>query len=115
MAKLLRVYKPDGTATAIWNDATSQILRKAGSVPKRASRVEAIDSGPHRGKFYVDMTLLATLAEDTSLEVCLVQTFENYADAITAELQFIRANWLFCLAQGDDDGTVRAGNNCEVV
>lgn len=94
MTRILKVYRPDGTTRAIWSDAIAASLRKHDVIPQRASRVEAITEGPHRGKFHVDLSLLASIAKNAKFEVCLTKTFESYAEAVAAEVKFIELNWV---------------------
>ena len=94
MPKLLRSYRPDGSTRGVWTDATATASRKAGVIPRRASRVEVIEDGPNRSKFHVDLTLLSEIANDPKLAVCLTRTFESYAEAVAAEVRFIEQNWV---------------------
>jgi len=93
-ARIFKVYRKDGTVRAIWQDTAGPQLRKSGMLPRRASRVEVITEGPRTGQFYVDMSLLADISSNADLAVCLTSTFDNYADAVAAEVKFIEQNWL---------------------
>ncbi len=90
----IKSYRPDGTARSIWNDAQAKTLRAAGVVPRRASRVEVIEEGPHRGLFHVDFTLLADATGDDRYRVCLVSPFETHAAAVAAEVAWLNRNWV---------------------
>lgn len=94
MAKLLKAYRSDATIRGIWTDQTASGFRQNGTIPQRASRVEVIPSGPHRGKFHVDLTLLSELTGDDRFCVCLLPAFDSYADAVAAEVSWIEQNWV---------------------
>lgn len=84
----LRVL-PGGTLKAIWPADETFDLRGLGGIARRASHVEMIDSGPHRGRWHVDFSPLGL-----GYEYCLVQTFDRRADALAAEHQHLLENWL---------------------
>lgn len=94
MVKLLKSYRPDGSSRAVWSDQTAAAFRRAGVIPQRASRVEVIDAGQHRGRFHVDLSLLADITGDSKLRVCLATPFDSYAAAVAAEVSFIERNWV---------------------
>lgn len=94
MLRLRKAYRPDATVRAIWSDNLGPELRRAGAFPRRASRVEVIESGPHRGKFHVDLSLMAALTGDHRFAVCLARPFESHADAVAAEVEFLERAWL---------------------
>lgn len=60
-----------------------------GAIPRRASRVEVIDTGPHLGRFFVDFS---PLGED--YQFCLAQPFDDYQDAVRAEQEFLIQKWI---------------------
>lgn len=92
--KLLKAYRPDGSVRGVWQDATASGFRSAGAIPRRASRVEVIEDGPNRGRFHVDLSLLADLSGDRTLRVCLIRAFDSHTDAVAAEVAFIERNWV---------------------
>lgn len=94
MPKLLKAYRPDGSVRGVWQDATGPGFRKAGAVPQRASRVEVVAAGPNRGRFHVDLSLLAEAVGDPRLAVCLTRTFDSYTEAVAAEVKFIEQHWV---------------------
>lgn len=53
-----------------------------------------IEAGPHRGRFYVDLSLLSQIAGDRRLAVCLARPFDSYAEAVAAEVAYIEQNWV---------------------
>lgn len=94
MPRLLKAYRPDATTRGIWQDATATGFRKTGTIPQRASRVEVIQDGPNRGKFHVDLSLLADLTACEEFRVCLVDAFDSHTEAVEAEVRFIEQNWV---------------------
>ncbi len=94
MVTLLKAYRADGTVRAIWRDVLGPNLRHLGFLPQRASRIEVVEEGPHRGKFHVDMTLLAELTANPEFAVCFSQTFDSHTEAVAAEVAFIEKNWM---------------------
>lgn len=101
-ARLLKAYRPDGSTRAVWQDTIGPGLRRAGVMPRRASRVEVIPDGPSRGRFHVDLTLLSEIAGNPKLAVCLTQTFDSYSEAVAAEVRFIEHNWVLEGVRGQD-------------
>lgn len=59
-----------------------------------------IPDGPNRGRFHVDLSLLAEIAADPRLQVCLAQTFDSYSAAVAAEVRFIEHNWVLEASRG---------------
>lgn len=59
------------------------------AVPRRASRVEVIDTGSQRGRFYVDFSPLGDC-----YQLCLRQTFEDYHEAVAAERRWLTRHWI---------------------
>lgn len=53
-----------------------------------------IPDGPNRGRFHVDLSLLAEISNDPKFQVCLAQTFDSYSEAVAAEVKFIEHNWV---------------------
>lgn len=104
MAKLLKAYRPDGVTRAVWRDELGPGLRAAGATPRRASRVEVIEDGPHAGRFHVDLSLLADVAGRADLRVCLARVFDGYAEAVAAEVAFIEHNWVLEASDGEASG-----------
>lgn len=94
MPKLLKAYRPDGTARAVWSDSVAPGFRRTGALPVRASRVEVIPDGVHRGLFHVDFSLLADATKDERLRVCLARPFESYQGAVAAEVAWLERNWV---------------------
>lgn len=95
MVRLLKAYRPDGSTRGIWTDTTAAGFRKAGAMPRRASRVEVIeDPGPNQGRFHVDFTPISVIAGDPKLEVCLVNPFDSYTAAVMAEVIWLERNWV---------------------
>jgi hypothetical protein len=60
-----------------------------GAVPRRASRVEVIQEGPQRGRFFVDFSLLGD-----EYQLCLLSTFDDHDEAVTAERSWLDRHWL---------------------
>jgi hypothetical protein len=85
-------FLPNGEMRAIVDDTID--VRTLGALPRRASRVEVVECGPHRGKYHVDMSLLADISGNDTHRVCLLPTYVRYRDAIAAEIAWLRANWL---------------------
>lgn len=100
--RLLKAYRPDGVTRAVWNDSLGPGLRKAGASPRRASRVEVIEDGPHAGRFHVDLSLLADIAGRADFRVCLARVFDGYAEAVAAEVAFIERNWVLEASDGEE-------------
>lgn len=100
--RLLKAYRSDGTTRAIWQDQIGDSLRKAGAIPRRASRVEVIPDGPNRGNFHVDLTLLSEITGNPKFAVCLTKTFESYSEAVAAEVKFIEHNWVLEGVNGEE-------------
>lgn len=94
MVKLLKAYRPDGTARGVWRDETGPSFRKAGAAPRRASRVEVVEDGPKAGLFHVDLSPLADQTGDARHRVCLARAFESYTEAVAAEVSYIERNWV---------------------
>lgn len=97
---LHRAYGTDGRTRAIWSDDRASTLRATGSTPRRASRVEAITEGPHRGLFSVDFTLLSEITGDPRHAVCLARPFERHDAAVAAEVAWLRDNYILELSDG---------------
>jgi len=65
--------------------------------PRRASRVEVVDCpGPSDGRFFVCFSPLSDLPEH---QVCLRETFEEYQAAVSAELEWLKENWIEHVAE----------------
>jgi len=105
--RLLKAYRPDGTVRCVWRDELAAGLRRRGFVPRRAGRVEVVPDGPHRGRFYVDLSPLAERAGDRRLCVCLTRTFAGYTAAVAAEVRFVERFWV--VGYRPDDPAAYAG------
>lgn len=64
-------------------------VSELGAYPKRASQVEGIETGAQRGRFYVDFSRLGP-----EYRYCLVETFASHEQAVAAERDWLRANWI---------------------
>jgi hypothetical protein len=60
-----------------------------GAIPRRASRVEVVEEGPQKGKFFVEMSPLGP-----NFQFCLTETFDDYADAVRAEQGWLTQHWI---------------------
>ena len=60
-----------------------------GAIPRRASRVEVVECGPHQGNFHIELSPLGS-----QYQFCLVQTFADYAEAVQAEQDWLERNWI---------------------
>lgn len=60
-----------------------------GAVPRRASRVEAVEAGPHRGRFHVDFSPLSL-----EHQLCLLETFTEHDEAVAAERAWLLEHWI---------------------
>lgn len=91
-AARVKRYFGSGDTIAIWNDDRAATARRHGIIPQRASRIEVVQDGPRRGRFYVDFSLLADALGDDSYRVCLSQTYERYDVANAAEVVWLEQN-----------------------
>jgi hypothetical protein len=94
MITILRVYRPDGEVRAVWGRENAPLLRNAQAMPQRASRVEVVEEGRHRGRFYVDFSPLAVVTGRPEYQTCLIATFDSHEEAVAAEVDWLRRNWL---------------------
>lgn len=94
MKKILKRYMPDGSVRGIWDDSTAKRERSQGSVPHRASRIEAIEEGPNAGLFHVDFTPLAEMTGRDEFRLCLARAFESYEEARRAEVEWLTHNYV---------------------
>jgi len=90
--KLLKAYRNDGTTRCIYDDRLAPTLRS--SDVHRASHVEPVREGPHRGNWHVDLSPLGELLGRDEFHVCLVTTFPKRADALAAEVAWLERNWI---------------------
>lgn len=60
-----------------------------GAKPRRASRVEIVETGPQAGLFYVDFSPLGP-----AYQFCLTRTFADYGEAVQAEQAWLLENWI---------------------
>lgn len=81
------IFAPNGDVRGLWSDHID--LRRVGLMPARASRVEVILEGPHRGLFHVDFTPLAELTSNPTLAVCLTSPFTSHDAAVQAEQRWL--------------------------
>jgi hypothetical protein len=81
-------FLPGGQIRAIWTDNLD--LRKTYcAIPRRASRVEVVEEGPHKGEFFVDMSPLGP-----QYQFCFTRTFCSHAEALRAEQEWLIQNWV---------------------
>lgn len=90
----VKVYRPDGTARAIWSRPIARVLRQHKILPVRGSHVIAVTEGRNIGMFHVDFSPLAVVTNNTEHCVCLVQTFESHEEAVGAEHDWLLKNWV---------------------
>lgn len=93
MSTILR-FLPSGQVRGIYTDEIPLRQILPGVMPQRASRVEVIPEGPHRGKFHVDFTLLAEMTGNDDYRVCLARPFDSYKEAVAAEVEWLRVNYV---------------------
>ena len=79
-------YFPGGGLRKVFDTADR---RRYGAVPRRASRVEVVESGPRSGQFYVDFSLLGQ-----EYQLCLLNTYDDYAEAVAAEVAWLERHWI---------------------
>lgn len=87
-------YTPDGSVRAVWRDEFAERERAQKGGPRRASRIEVIESGDKAGLFHVDMSLLAEATGDWRFRVCLAKTFSAYGDANRAEVAWLEEHYV---------------------
>jgi hypothetical protein len=80
-------FLPGGEMRKLFEPGDRQAYGHA--VPRRASRVEVIPVGPHRGKFFVDFSLLGP-----DYQLCLAQPFDTHDEAVRAEQAWLLENWI---------------------
>lgn len=90
---ILCAYRPDGSRRGIFRRESSGLFRRAGSKPVRASRVEVVPTDPD-GRFHVDFGPLADLTGDERFRVCLTKLFDQYEDAVAAEVAWLETNYI---------------------
>jgi len=78
-------FTKGGGVRAIYHDSY-----KFGAVPRRASRVEPIQSGSQAGRWFVDMSPLGA-----RFQYCLLQTHEARQEALAAEVKHIEEVWIY--------------------
>jgi hypothetical protein len=88
MLELVFGIQPTGEVRAIYDDAVPE-LGLLDAVPRRASHIEPIQSGPNAGKWFADMS---PLGED--FQYCLWPPFVNQTAAKAGERKHIIDNWL---------------------
>ncbi len=97
-------FLPDGTMKAIWDDSSGFDPRRVLGKPRRASRIEVIEGGPHDGEFSVDMSLLGGITGNPAHFVCLLPTYRSYQAANQAEIAWLKQNWVAALPEEAADG-----------
>jgi len=80
-------FMPDGGVRKLFDREDRELYPD--SIPQRASRVEVIQEGPQRGRFSVEFLPLPGLTP-----CCLTRTFEDHAEGVSAEQEYLRRNWL---------------------
>lgn len=93
MTTILR-FLPGGEVRGIYTDALPLRHLMPGMIPHRASRVEVIQEGKHRGRFHVDFSLLAEMTGKVEHRACLTETFDSYQEAVAAEVEWLRVNYV---------------------
>ena len=102
MSTIIRRYLPGGGRRGLWHDPSALQLREHGLQPRRASRVEVIESGPRAGRFSVCFSPLGE-----QFQFSLLQTFDRYDEAVRAEQEWLLSHWIL------ED--CNSGNNTGVV
>ena len=87
-------FLPTGEVRGIYTDAVPLRRILPGLMPHRASRIEVVQEGRHRGRFSVDFSLLAELTGNPEHRSSLATTFDSYQEAIRAEVQWLQANYI---------------------
>lgn len=90
----MKRYLPTGETRAVWDDSQAARERAQGVIPRRASRVEVVESGPNLGRFHVDFSPLAAATGDPAHLVCLPRTFGGYSEAVEAEVAWLHENYV---------------------
>jgi hypothetical protein len=80
---------PDGSVRSIYSDTVDYRLFGPDETRQRASSVESVPAGPQRGNWFVDFSALGP-----GYELCLLQTYRKRAEALAAEVAWLRQNWL---------------------
>jgi hypothetical protein len=87
-------FLPGGEVRAIYTDAPPLRQLLPSAMPRRASRIEVIEEGKHRGKFHVDFSLLAAFTGQAEHAVCLAVPFESYREANDAEVAWLAQHYV---------------------
>lgn len=82
-------YLADGSTRQVMDEAT--LYRTKTSSVFRASRVE---HDAESNRFYVDFTPLHDQTKQPEHQVCLVNTFDSYYQAVRAEVKWLVANYV---------------------
>ena len=84
---------PEGEVRALWDEALKP-RETLGATPHRASRIEVVENGPHRGFFHVDFTPLYEMTDNPKFCVCLSNVFASYETARRWEVEWLRKNYI---------------------
>lgn len=90
-AVLLTRYLSDGSIRALWRDEFTP--RVHGMRPRRASRIEVVESGPFTGLFYTTM-LISQITGDPSHDISLWPPMGDYQDSVRREQQWLERNYV---------------------
>lgn len=85
-------FLPGGKVRAIFDDTARKVFPNL--MPRRASRVEVIPEGKHKGRFHVDFTLLSEQTGRAEHAVCLARPFDSYKEAVEAEVAWLKENYV---------------------
>lgn len=92
---MIIVIDDDGLRAIVEDGDEAPVVREAIGAPVgRASSIEPIATGPKEGWWTVDFSHLSVSTGDPKFACCLANTFARRADAIAAEVEWLKANFL---------------------
>ncbi len=75
-----------GSVRKLFDTADRQIY---GAIPRRATHIKIVETGPKRGLFYIDCSPLGP-----AYQSCLTRLFEDYQEAVQYEQDWINQCWV---------------------
>ncbi len=90
----VRRFTSEGGVRGFWDDSDGSRDRALGHVPRRASRVEVIEEGPHAGRFHVDLAPLAEHVNRPEWAICLLPPEDDYRAAVRREQDWVLRHWI---------------------